>query len=179
MKTLKNILITAGLLLGISASALPGSGGSTGTPASISAAVTIVGGTPITLITNNVVITGIQIISTNSTFVNFYDCGSTNLPYSGTNYVTAAYAYPASLTTNLVTSFVGYNGYTNYYTNANVNFTYTTTNAAATNALAPLGSYAAVSGVLCSYDANMLFSAGISVYCPNTVTLIYYYRINR
>lgn len=179
MKSFKSLSFTVALGIStISAFALPGSGG-TGSPASIAGSITLVGGTPITLITNNIVITGLQIISTNSTFVSFYDCGTTNLPYSGTNYVTSAYAFPTSITTNLVTSFVGYNGYTNYYTNANVNFTYTATNAAATNALAPLGTYAAVSGVLCSYDANMLFGAGVSVYCPNTVTLIYYYRINR
>lgn len=179
MKTLKNILLAAAIGFSGITTVVASNNGNTGAPAGIAASYTIQPGVPFTILTNNLTIFSVQILSTNLTFVNFYDCSSTNLPYSGTNYVTAAYPAPQSYTTNLVTSYVGSNGYTNWYTNANVQFTYSVTNAAATNALAPIGSFAAIPNVVASYGSEMLFSQGVTVWSPLNATIIFYYRPNR
>jgi len=112
------------------------------------------------LTTNRVNAYSVELTATANALVNFYDIDVTNAPYYGTNYVNASYVSRTSYTTNLVTSFVGYNGYTNWYTNQGI-FTLTVTNAANTNALAPLFSAAIGPNVLTTYSVDALFARGL------------------
>lgn len=135
-------------------------------------------GSPLILSSNNIIITSITILSTNFATVRFYDTVLTNAPYFGTNYTTAAYVSPLAYATNIVTSFVGYNGYTNFYTNSGW-ATVLVTNGITTNALPAQGSFATIPNVVASYDAQMTFSSGATVYCSTNAQIIYYYRLNR
>ena len=117
-----------------------GSNGNTGAPTPSVTSITLSPGTSL-LLTNNVKVVNVQLLSAYNATVAFYDNSATNSPTYGTNVVLGAYATTASYTTNLVQSYVGSNGYTNWYTNSAV-WTYNVTNSAATNALTPTAVYA-------------------------------------
>lgn len=110
--------------------------------------------------TNRASVYSVELTATANALVSFYDIDVTNAPYYGTNYVNASYVSRTSYTTNLVTSYVGYNGYTNWYTNQGI-FTLTVTNAANTNALAPLLSAVVGANTLTTYSVDALFTRGI------------------
>lgn len=84
--------------------------------------------------TNRVSAYSFEVAATNAITLYFYDQDNMADPYFGTNWVTGAYISRSTFPTNIASSYVNPNGYTNWYTNAGL-FTLTTTNAAATNSL--------------------------------------------
>lgn len=129
------------------------------------------------LTTSRANVANVTISSDKNVTVYLYDADSLDAPYYGTNYVTGAYPTRTSYATNYVTSFVGQNGYTNWYTNAGL-WTITTTNAAATNALASqaftIGANTAV-----AYDVNLLFVNGITMRTTTNATIVLNYNSGR
>jgi hypothetical protein len=114
----------------------------------------------IILTTNRVNAYSVELTATANSLVNFYDIDVTNAPYYGTNYVNASYVSRTAYATNVVGTFVGYNGFTNWYTNQGI-FTLTVTNAANTNALAPLFSASIGANTLTTYSVDALFVRGL------------------
>lgn len=127
--------------------------------------------------TNRASVYQIEITATANTKVDFYDMDATNAPYWGTNYVNSAYATRVTYSTNLVTSFVGNNGYTNWYTNVGV-YTLTVTNAANTNALSPMFSAVVAGNTYAVYNVDALFVRGVVAVATagTNVNLVVYYR---
>lgn len=174
------------ILFGIGASALLAtslwagfSNGFTGSPAPIPLTVTLVSGVPQIVLTNNVTVVGITLITAaTSSLVQFYDCPTLADPIKGTNYVTQAYFSRVGFPTNYVTSFVGYNGYTNWYTNQGY-WTISVSNAPATNVLAPQASLFANNTTIASYNNSVSFQQGVSILASSNTTAIIYYIPNR
>ncbi len=126
----------------------------------------------ITLVTTNrASVYSVEVTCPNSSLVELFDCDSTADPYNGTNYVNSAYAGRTTYATNLVTTFVGYNGYTNYYTNSGI-FSATNLVSASTNALSPLLSAVVSSGTYAVYQTDTLFARGIVARCSGTNTSV-------
>lgn len=129
MKKILNKFIVAGLLLSAclstKAADLVFSTNITATAAS----------TAFLLIPNRAVIKQIMLTGgAGASTLLFYDQNTLAAPYYGTNWYWSAYATNFTYATNYVTTFIGYNGVTNYTTNAGV-WTISVTNAAGTNLL--------------------------------------------
>ena len=171
--------IVAGVSLAVSAFAAGGTG-FTGAPAATAQVVTLTAGVPVTILTNNVTVQSVQILTAaTSAVVSFYDCATTNAPYGGTNYVnTNTWYSTASYATNYATSFIGYNGVTNSYTNVG-QWTYFVTNTGVTNLLVPQGAFAAVSGAITTVANPMAFQQGVSILSPSNATVIVYWTPNK
>lgn len=131
--------------------------------------------TPVLLSTNRAGIYGIELTSDKAVTVKFYDTGTTNEPYFGTNYVTAAYQSRIQYKTNFASSYIGQNGFTNWYTNVGL-FTLNVTNAAATNQLNP--GFVAVVGAnqAVVYPVDLLFEQGVVVQATTNVSISVLYR---
>lgn len=172
-KTLISLALGLSTMLGVAGTF----NGFTGSPATTAVSVNVVAGTPFLLSTNNVTIQNVAIITSTNGFVSFFDCGNTNAPYYGTNYVVGTNVTWANIPTNWVTTYVGYNGWTNYYTNSGVWTTYTT-NLPSTNALPYQGSFAAINGVVGTYSSTMSFQQGVSILSTVNATLIINYLGN-
>lgn len=128
------------------------------------------------LFTNRASVYNIEITCTANALVNFYDCDSLAAPFFGTNYTNASYVSRTTYSTNYVTSFVGYNGFTNWYTNAGV-WTLTSTNAANTNALTPAFSVSSAANTYTTVNTDAVFARGVSVVVTGTnVSLVVNYR---
>jgi hypothetical protein len=134
------------------------------------------------LFTNQVEIYKIQLATTvaSGATVTFYDTPNTNAPTAtggnyGPYYVLGAGPAIASYTTNIVSSYVGYNGVTNWYTNSG-QFTYTVTNGITTNASAPVGSFFAINNAIGNYGVNILCQQGLAITTSSNVSMILYYR---
>jgi|ERR1041385_490119 hypothetical protein len=117
--------------------------------------------------TNRASVYQVEVTSTASGLLSFYDANQITVPIYGTNYTNAVYTTRTSYPTNYVTSFVGYNGFTNWYTNAGI-WTLVSTNAANTNALSPLFSVPVVANTLAVVNVDALFVRGIT--CLSTAT---------
>jgi hypothetical protein len=102
----------------------------------------------------------ITITGGTNSVVSLYDCDTVADPYYGTNYVSAEWIGRSSYATNIASSVVGYNGYTNWFTNSGI-FSYSVTNAAATNALTPLAVFAHGANFAETYNTDALFIRGI------------------
>lgn len=125
------------------------------------------------LLTGKGSVNSIMISSTNPVVLKFYDNNNMAAGEFGTNVcVTNTYVTKGYAVSNIVSSYVGYNGYTNWYTNAGM-FTYSVTNAAATNEAPTLFSVAlpanVASGVI---PIDAAFSKGLVV-LGNTSTNAY------
>src|SRR5438445_9988538 len=122
------------------------------------------------LSTNRASVYQIELTGATSCAVNLYDCDNLAAPFYGTNYTAGAYNSRITYPTNYVTTFVGSNGFTNYYTNAGV-WSLTITNAAVTNTLPIIGSFVVAGGTYAVYNTDMLFSRGISVNVNTNVSI--------
>lgn len=110
-------------------------------------------------------------------YVWLYDNFATNNPFWGTNSVVTngnivtVTSYPS----NYITSFVGYNGYTNWYTNAGI-ATVLTTNVGTTNALSPtLALSVGVNGQVV-YNVDALHVRGITALASSNLLVTIRYR---
>lgn len=119
----------------------------------------------------------ITISSDKAVTVNLYDSDNMAAPYYGTNSVTGAYPTRLTYTTNYVTTFVGQNGFTNWYTNAGL-WTITITNAAATNALSHLD-FVIAANTAVSYDVGALFVNGITMRTTTNASVVLNYNSGR
>lgn len=135
----------------------------------------IANATPVLLTTNRASIYSIEITSDKSVLVDFFNNNSVAAPVYGTNYVTAAYPYRISYSTNYVTSYIGNTGYTNWYTNAGI-WTLTLTNAAATNALSAGFSATVGANTYAVYPVDLLFEKGIVVRGTTNANIVINYR---
>lgn len=177
MKTLFSIV--AALSLSLAPVLAAGGTGFTGQPTPQVMTLTLSPNVVIPILTNNFQIVAASFIpTTGGGYVYLFDEYRTNAPYFGTNGVTGSYVSRSGYTTNMVTSYVGYNGYTNYYTNAGY-FTYSVTNAAATNVLSPQGVFATVAGQITSASYPMMFNQGGSIWATTNTTAIIYYIPNK
>lgn len=177
---MKKILFGIGVSALLSTTVIAGfSNGFTGSPAPIPIVVNAVAGVPIIAVTNNVTVIGITLTtSATASLVSFYDCPSLADPIRGTNYLTSSYISRAGFSTNYVTSYVGYNGYTNFYTNQGF-WTYNVTNAAATNVLAPQAALFANNTTIASYNNSVSFQQGVSILAQSNTTVVLYYIPNK
>jgi len=104
-----------------------------------------------------------------------FDCDNIAAPFYGTNYTNAAFVGRTTYATNLVSTFVGNNGYTNWYTNVGV-YTLTSTNAASTNPLTPMAAFTVAAGTYAVYNADALFARGICITANTNASVVVYYR---
>ena len=125
--------------------------------------------------TNRASVYSIQLTGANGGTVRLFDSDTVADPYYGTNYVNAAYTTRILYATNLVTSYVGSNGYTNWYTNAGI-YSLVTTNAANTNVLPVVAAFSVAAGQQTILDTDALFVKGITAIITTNVTLILNYR---
>lgn len=119
------------------------------------------------LSTNRASIYQVSLTATTAALVDMYDSDTLAAPYYGTNYVTGAYPYRSTYSTNYVTTYIGSNGYTNTVTNVGL-WTISVTNAAATNALPKLGSFVVGANTYVVYDVDQLHARGITFYTSGT-----------
>ncbi len=120
----------------------------------------------------------VELTATVPCLVKLYDNATLAAPGNGTNYVTAEYIGRSSYATNVATTYVGANGLTNWYTNSYV-FTYSVTNAAATNALTPSASFVVAAGTYAVYNTDALFTRGIVAWSSTNCSIVVNYRSGR
>lgn len=131
---------------------------------SIVISTNLASGAVVLLTTNRAAAYSIELTSTSAGVVKLFDNDDTTAPSYGTNSVTAAYPYRISYPTNMLSTYVGSNGYTNYVTNVGI-FSLTLTNAAATNAMSPLFSAAVGANVAVIHTTDAIFTRGITALC--------------
>ena len=138
-------------------------------------ATTAVGGNAFLLLTNRASIYSVELTATVPALIRIFDANSLAAPGYGTNWVNAAYTAVNTYSTNYVTSFIGQNGLTNWYTNAGV-YTYTSTTAANTNQLTPSASFAIAAGTYAVYNTDALNTKGIVVHSSTNSSIVINYR---
>lgn len=184
MKKFFTTSLVIALLTGVALIAKAGFGnGFTGTPAPQVMTVFVPGNYAqgYSVLTNNITIQSFTVYGTNANApvtLWLYDQPFTNNPYFGSNYVTSSYINRAGYVTNYVTSYIGYNGFTNYYTNTGY-WTYTVTNAAATNIYVPQATIVVPGGTVGAYNAPVSCQQGVSVFANTNCWLTLYYTVNR
>lgn len=127
------------------------------------------------LSTNRASVYSIGLVATNAGTISIYDCDNIAVPLYGTNYTNGAWISRTSYATNLVTSYVGTTGFTNWYTNVGL-FTATITNAAATNALSPLVVLPFGANQAVTYQIDALFARGVTILPSANVGIDIYYN---
>lgn len=134
-------------------------------------------GGPILISTNRAAVYSVEISSTTAGTVKLFDQNTTAAPYYGTNFVTAAYPYRISYTTNKLSTYVGANGYTNYVTNVGI-FSLSATNSAATNALNPSFAASIGANIAAVHATDAIFNRGIVALCQGVTngSITIYYR---
>jgi len=133
------------------------------------------------LSTNRASVYSIELTSTNSATVYLYDCD--RVAYSATagncwgyQYTNASYITVVQQPSTNVLNYVGYNGYTNWYTNVGASVTFST-NAIATNNLPIIGAFAIAPNTYAVYNTEMLFSRGlIATSSAANVSIVVNYR---
>jgi hypothetical protein len=129
----------------------------------------------IQITTNRVNVTQIMLSSTATGVAQFYNQDNTNAPFFGMYYTNASYWTRLSYASNVVTSFVGQNGVTNWYTNAYQYF-YNSTNAAGTNELAPMAALAFTANIPVVLNVDMLCERGLAIRTTTNVSYVIYYN---
>jgi hypothetical protein len=127
------------------------------------------------LSTNRASIYQVELTSTASCRVDLFDSDSLADPYFGTNYVSGAFPYRTTYSTNYVTTYIGSNGFTNTVTNVGL-WTLTLTNAANTNALPTLGSFVVGANTYAVYNVDELHARGVTFRSSTNVNLVLSYR---
>lgn len=168
MKLFNKILVVSALLIGLNIegaiiSTNTGGGASTG------------GNGTFLLSTNRASVYQVEITSPYSAYVQLFDMDTLASPFYGTNYTNAAYVVNSSYATNYAYSFVGNNGYTNWYTNQG-QWYITTTNSNGTNALSPLAAFVVGANAYAVYQVDALFNRGITLLANTNVSIVINYR---
>jgi hypothetical protein len=163
MKKLLNIITLATALFAINASA-----------AVLSTNITV-GNTAYLLSTKGLDVYQVIVTSDKAVTVEMWDMGTLAAPFYGTNVTNGAYVTRTSVATNYVTSYVGFTGYTNWYTNTG-RWTVTNTVAAGTNAATPIQVVATSANVSSAYDTPFSVTRGLVVRPSTNATLVFYYN---
>lgn len=116
----------------------------------------------------------VELTATQPVLVKFYDQNTLAAPFFGTNYTNGGYVSVSTYPTNIVTSFVGYNGVTNWYTNTG-QFTYYTTNAGSTNILPLMGAFVVGANSMAVYNVDQLHRKGIVITANTNVSIVINY----
>ena len=161
----KLLIITAALLVSMQAFAASTAVTVAGTAAKVAALVS----------TNRMILYSVEVTGTQPVTVELFDCGSITAPYLGTNYVNEAYSSRLSYATNIASSYVGYNGYTNWTTNVGI-FTYSNYVAKATNALSPLLSFVVAGNTYAVYNVDAIFEKGMCSRADTNASVVLNYR---
>jgi hypothetical protein len=137
---------------------------------------------PTLLTTNRASVYSITVSGTQSGSFYLFDSDNTNnIPTSaavgtwGTNYVSGTNITSKTYATNYVTSYVGYLGYTNWYTNAG-QWTYLITNLPATNALTPMAAGAVGANQVATYPLDAIFNRGVVITATTNLAVILNYN---
>lgn len=125
--------------------------------------------------TNRVNVTQIMLSSTATGVAQFYNSDNTNAPFFGMYYTNAPYWTRLHYPSNVVTSFVGQNGFTNWYTNA-YEYYYFSTNGANTNELSPLAALAFTANIPAVINIDMLCERGLTLRTTTNVSYVIYYN---
>lgn len=125
--------------------------------------------------TNRINVTQIMLSSAATGVAQFYNMDNTNAPFFGMYYTNAPYWTRLSYSTNQVTSFVGQNGITNWYTN-NYQYFYNVTNSAGTNELSPLAALAFTANLPVVLNVDMLCERGLTLRTTTNVSYVIYYN---
>lgn len=132
--------------------------------------------------TNRMKVYSIEVSSTNAFNYRFYDTDNTTVtPTSsatgwwGTNFVSGQQISRTTYLTNIASSYVGYNGFTNWYTNAGL-YTLTTTNAQATNAMSPSVAISTGGAETRVTYVDAIFTRGVAVQTSGNGSITIYYR---
>lgn len=125
--------------------------------------------------TNRINITQVMITSAAGGLAQLYNMDNTNAPFFGMFYTNAPYYTRLNYSTNIATSFVGQNGYTNWYTN-NYQYYYNSTNVANTNELTPMASFAFVANIPVVMNADILCERGLTIRTTTNLTYVIYYN---
>lgn len=129
------------------------------------------------LTTNRAYVYSVTLSGAYNTLLSLYDCDSVAAPYYGTNYTTTSNLVSVTqYTTNIASSYVGSNGYTNWTTNSGVFTLYSTNSALTTNALSPLLSFPVAANTFEVFNADALFVRGITAIVPTNVSVVITYR---
>lgn len=132
------------------------------------------------LSTNRIRVYSIEVTTTNAYTFKFWDndntaTSGTTPGFWSTNFINAAYVTRGTYPTSYVNTYVGYNGYTNYTTNSGI-WGYTTTNAASTNALAPMFQIATSGAETRVNYVDAVFTRGVLINASGNGTITLYYR---
>lgn len=148
--------------------------GSITTPAGALAGTTNV----VLITTNRANVTQIMLSSTATGVAQFYNSDNTNAPFFGMFYTNAPYWNLNHYPSNVVTSFIGQNGITNWYTNA-YEYYYFVTNVANTNELQPLAALAFAANIPVVINVDMLCERGLTIRTTTNVNYTIYYNSGR
>jgi len=127
------------------------------------------------LTTNRASVYSVTVISQYPAVISMYDADTLSAPIFGTNYTNLAWISRTYSNGPVVCNFVGYNGVTNWYTNAGI-FTYTNTTAASTNVLPIMAAFAVGGGFAETYPVDALFTRGITATITTNASMIINYR---
>lgn len=115
------------------------------------------------LLSSGANVKSVKVWSTSPTTLQFYDANVMTAPYYGTNYVTAQYTSRVTSPTTNVTEYVGYGGYTNYYTNIGVS-TIGIVSMASTNQLQKMFVVSIPASTWYEADLDVILNNGLVVY---------------
>jgi len=128
------------------------------------------------LSTNRASVYSVELTAAANAQVWLFDSDSLAAPFYGTNYTNDVFTNRVTYPTNYVTSFVGYNGVTNWYTNSG-QWTLSVSNRANTNQLSPLFSAVVAGATYAVYNTDALFARGVAVAVTGTnVGIVVNYR---
>ena len=114
------------------------------------------------LLSSRAHVSTVTVIGTNNVTVRLYDQNTLADPYYGTNVVIPEYVSRSSYPTNIVNTFIGYQGLTNSYTNTGI-FSYYVTNSASTNVLQVSAALSGSATAPVTYSGDWLFSRGVVI----------------
>lgn len=117
----------------------------------------------------------IVLTATDNVTVRLFDMDKVVVPHWGTNYTNATYWNTVSYATNYVTSYIGMNGVTNWYTNPGI-WTYSNNVVAATNALSPVWSGAIAANTAVTFNTDFLAERGLTIQGSTNCSIILFYN---
>ena len=137
------------------------------------------------LTTNRVRIYQVEVAATNAQTFRFYDndnathtgASLANPGFWGTNFVSGLSYTRVTWPSNVVSSFVGQTGFTNWYTNSGM-FSLLVTNVQTTNVMSPLVSIATGGAETRLVGVDALFTRGVVIGGTGAGSITLYYRFD-
>lgn len=126
--------------------------------------------------TNRASVYSVELTGLNPGVVQLFDCDTIAAPLFGTNYTNLAYIGRSYTNGPIVSSYIGSNGYTNWYTNAGI-YSITNTVVANTNPLPVMAAFVVAGGTYAVYNVDALFTRGICATITTNVSMVINYRL--